>query len=290
MNRTLLLILLVIAGVLGLSSMFEVNETEYAIKFQLGRIVGSDYKPGLHFKLPFVNNVRKFDNRILTLDTPSESMLTSEQKYVNVDSFVKWRINDVSKFYISTQGNEIRALSRLEQIIKDRIRAQIASRTLVEVVSQERVNIMRDIQIAANNATSEEFGIEVIDVRIKSIELPEDVRESVFRRMATDRQKEANLLRFQGREEAERVRANADREVQVLLAEAERDGQVIRGAGDAASIEIYANAFGKDQEFFAFYRSLEAYQAVFQGDTDVLVLDPSSSFFDYFGSASGRKN
>ena len=290
MNRTLLLILLVIVGVLGLSSMFEVNETEYAIKFQLGRIVGSDYKPGLHFKLPFVNNVRKFDNRILTLDTPSESMLTSEQKYVNVDSFVKWRINDVSKFYISTQGNEIRALSRLEQIIKDRIRAQIASRTLVEVVSQERVNIMRDIQIAANNATSEEFGIEVIDVRIKSIELPEDVRESVFRRMATDRQKEANLLRFQGREEAERVRANADREVQVLLAEAERDGQIIRGAGDASSIEIYANAYGKDQEFFAFYRSLEAYQAVFQGDRDVLVLDPSSSFFDYFGSASGRKN
>jgi membrane protease subunit HflC len=290
MNRTLLLILMVIVGVLGLSSMFEVNETEYAIKFQLGRIVGSDYKPGLHFKLPFVNNVRKFDNRILTLDTPSESMLTSEQKYVNVDSFVKWRINDVSKFYISTQGNEIRALSRLEQIIKDRIRAQIASRTLVEVVSQERVNIMRDIQIAANNATSEEFGIEVIDVRIKSIELPEDVRESVFRRMATDRQKEANLLRFQGREEAERVRANADREVQVLLAEAERDGQIIRGAGDASSIEIYANAFGKDQEFFAFYRSLEAYQAVFQGDRDVLVLDPSSSFFDYFGSASGRKN
>lgn len=289
MNRTLLLILLVIAGVLGLSSMFEVNETEYAIKFQLGRIVGSDYKPGLHFKLPFVNNVRKFDNRILTLDTPSESMLTSEQKYVNVDSFVKWRINDVSKFYISTQGNEIRALSRLEQIIKDRIRAQIASRTLVEVVSQERVNIMRDIQVAANNATSEEFGIEVIDVRIKSIELPEDVRESVFRRMATDRQKEANLLRFQGREEAERVRANADREVQVLLAEAERDGQIIRGAGDASSIEIYANAYSKDEEFFAFYRSLEAYQAAFGGNKDVLVLDPSSSFFDYFGSDSGRK-
>lgn len=289
MNRTLLLILLVIAGVLGLSSMFEVNETEYAIKFQLGRIVGSDYKPGLHFKLPFVNNVRKFDNRILTLDTPSESMLTSEQKYVNVDSFVKWRINDVSKFYISTQGNEIRALSRLEQIIKDRIRAQIASRTLVEVVSQERVNIMRDIQVAANNATSEEFGIEVIDVRIKSIELPEDVRESVFRRMATDRQKEANLLRFQGREEAERVRANADREVQVLLAEAERDGQIIRGAGDASSIEIYANAYSKDEEFFAFYRSLEAYQTAFGGNKDVLVLDPSSSFFDYFGSDSGRK-
>jgi len=290
MNRTFSLILVVILVVLGVSSAFQVNETESAIKFQLGRIVSSDYKPGLHFKLPFINNVRKFDNRILTLDTPSESMLTSEQKYVNVDSFVKWRITDVSKFYISTQGNEIRALSRLEQIIKDRIRAQIASRTLVEVVSQERVNIMRDIQVAANDATSEEFGIEVIDVRIKSIELPEDVRESVFRRMATDRQKEANLLRFQGREEAERVRANADREVQVLLAEAERDGQIIRGAGDSSSIEIYAAAYSKDEEFFAFYRSLEAYQAAFEGNKDVLVIDPSSSFFDYFGSDSGRKD
>jgi modulator of FtsH protease HflC len=290
MNRTFSLILAVIVVVLGVSSAFQVNETESAIKFQLGRIVSSDYTPGLHFKLPFINNVRKFDNRILTLDTPSESMLTSEQKYVNVDSFVKWRITDVAKFYISTQGNEVRALSRLEQIIKDRIRAQIASRTLVEVVSQERVNIMRDIQVAANDATSKEFGIEVIDVRIKSIELPEDVRESVFRRMATDRQKEANLLRFQGREEAERVRANADREVQVLLAEAERDGQIIRGAGDSSSIEIYAAAYSKDEEFFAFYRSLEAYQAAFEGNKDVLVIDPSSSFFDYFGSDSGRKD
>ena len=290
MNRTFALILAVIVVVLGLSSAFLVNETESAIKFQLGRIVSSDYTPGLHFKLPFINNVRKFDKRILTLDTPSELMLTSEQKYVNVDSFVKWRITDVAKFYISTQGNEVRALSRLEQIIKDRIRAQIASRTLVEVVSQERVNIMRDIQVAANDATSKEFGIEVIDVRIKSIELPEDVRESVFRRMATDRQKEANLLRFQGREEAERVRANADREVQVLLAEAERDGQIIRGAGDSGSIEIYAAAYSKDEEFFAFYRSLEAYQAAFEGNKDVLVIDPSSSFFDYFGSDSGRKD
>ena len=288
MNRPVILILVAIAAVVGLSSVFEVTETEYAIKFQLGRIVRADYEPGLHFKMPFINNVRKFDRRVLTLDTPSELMLTSEQKYVNVDSFVKWRINDVSKFYISTQGNEQRALSRLEQIIKDRIRAQIASRTLVEVVSEERVNIMRDIQSAANEATSEEFGIEVIDVRIKSIELPDDVRESVFRRMATDRQKEANLLRFQGREEAERIRANADREVQIILAEAERDGQVTRGAGDARSIEIYANAYAKDEEFFAFYRSLQAYGNAFGGSRDVMVLDPSSSFFDYFGSDDGR--
>jgi membrane protease subunit HflC len=288
MSKPILLIISVVAVVLGLSSVFTVTETEYAIKFQLGRIVRADYGPGLHFKTPFINNIRKFDNRILTLDTPSELMLTSEQKFVNVDSFVKWRIVDISKFYISTQGNELRALTRLEQIIKDRIRAQIASRTLVDVVSAERVNIMRDIQLAANEATNEEFGIEVIDVRIKSIELPDDVRESVFRRMATDRQKEANLLRFQGREEAERIRANADREVQVLLAEAERDGQIIRGGGDAQSIEIYASAYGKDEEFFAFYRSMQAYGNAFGRNQDIMVLDPSSSFFDYFGSDSGR--
>jgi len=289
MNRMALLILLVIVVVLGLSSAFVVNQTEYAIKFQLGRIVRADFEPGLHFKVPFINNVRKFDRRVLTLDTPSESMLTSEQKFVKVDSFIKWRIADVSRFYISTQGNELRALNRLEQIIKDRMRAQIASRTLVEVVSAERVNIMRDIQQAANAATSDEFGIEVIDVRIKSIELPDDVRDSVFRRMATDRQKEANLLRYQGREEAERIRADADRQVQVILAEAERDGQITRGAGDAKSTEIYAAAYGKDEEFFSFYRSLQAYGSSFGGNQDILVLDPSSSFFDYFGSEAGRK-
>lgn len=284
MNKTVLMILVVIVGILGLSSMFIVAETEYAIKFQLGRIVKADYAPGLHFKLPFVNNVRKFDRRILTLDTPSELMLTSEQKFVNVDSFVKWRITDVSKFYISTEGMELRALNRLEQIIKDRMRAQIASKTLVEVVSQERVNIMRGIQEAANNATGGEFGIEVIDVRIKSIELPDDVRESVFQRMATDRQKEANLLRFQGREEAETIRANADREVQVLLAEARRDGQTMRGEGDATATGIYSLAFGADPEFYAFYRSLEAYGNAFGGDQDVMVLDKGSEFFNYFSS------
>jgi len=284
MNKTVLMILVVILGILGLSSVFIVTETEYAIKFQLGRIVKADYQPGLHFKLPFVNNVRKFDRRILTLDTPSELMLTSEQKFVNVDAFVKWRITDVSRFYISTEGMELRALNRLEQIIKDRMRAQIASKTLVEVVSQERVNIMRGIQEAANNATGDEFGIEVIDVRIKSIELPDDVRESVFQRMATDRQKEANLLRFQGREEAETIRANADREVQVLLAEARRDGQTMRGEGDATATGIYSLAFGEDPEFYAFYRSLEAYGNAFGGDQDVMVLDKGSEFFNYFSS------
>ncbi|NIM71350.1 MAG: protease modulator HflC [Xanthomonadales bacterium] len=281
MSNRLLLLVLVVLGGLGLASVFTVNETEYAIRFQLGKIVRMDYMPGLHFKLPFVNNVRKFDRRILTLDTASERMLTSEQKFVNVDSFVKWRISDVSQFYISTQGNERAALNRLEQIIRDGMRNQIASRTLVEVVSEERVNIMVAIAEAANRATAE-FGIDVVDVRIKSIELPDDVRESVFRRMATDRQKEANLLRFEGREESERIRANADRQVQVILANAERDGQRTRGEGDARATAIYAEAYGADEEFYAFYRSLQAYGNAFRGREDVLVLDPGSDFFEYF--------
>ena len=283
MKGPIVLILLVVLGVLGVSSLFIVTETEYAIKFQLGRIVRSDFGPGLHGKLPFVNNVRKFDNRLLTLDTNPEQMLTSSQKFVSVDSFVKWRIVDVERFYTSTQGNERIALNRLDSIVKDRIRNQIASRTLVEVISEQRVSTMQDIAREANIASAE-FGIEVVDVRIKAIELPDDVRESVFRRMSADRQKAANLYRFEGREAAERIRADADREVQVLLAEAEREGQTMRGEGDARSTEIYASAYGQDEEFYAFYRSLRAYANAFGNSNDVMVLDPSSSFFDYFGS------
>ena len=281
MIRPILLILIVALGVVGVSSVFIVSETEYAIKFQLGRIVKIDYQPGIHVKLPFVNNVRKFDNRLLTLDTNPEQMLTSEQKFVAVDSFVKWRIVDVSRFYTSTQGNERVALNRLDSIVKDRIRNQIASRTLVEVISEQRVSTMQDIAREANTAAAE-FGIEIVDVRIKAIELPDDVRESVFRRMAADRQKEANLYRFEGRESAERIRADADREAQILLAEAERDGQTLRGEGDARSTEIYASSFGQDEEFYAFTRSLQAYGNSFGNSSDVMVLNPSSSFFEYF--------
>ncbi len=283
MKRPFLVILIVVLAVLGISSVFVVTETEYAIKFQLGRIVKSDYQPGMHFKLPFVNNVRKFDRRVLTLDTNPEQMLTAEQKFVAVDSFVKWRIVDVSRFYTSTQGNEGIALNRLDSIVKDRIRNQIAARELVQVISEQRVVIMQDIARAANEAAAE-FGIEVVDVRIKAIELPDDVRESVFRRMAADRQKEANLYRFEGRESAERISADADRQAQVILAEAEREGQKIRGEGDAGTTEIYANAYGEDEEFYAFYRSLQAYRNSFGSSSDVMVLDPSSEFFDYFGA------
>jgi len=287
MNRPILMIVLVLLGGLGLASLFTVSETEYAIRFQLGKIVKVDYKPGLNFKWPFVNNIRKYDKRILTLDTSPELMLTSEQKYVNVDSFVKWRIEDVTRFYTSTQGNESIALNRLHGIVSDRIRNQIASRTLAQVVSEQRVSTMRAVADAANEAATE-FGIVVVDVRIKSIELPDDVRESVFRRMAADRQKAANLYRFEGREAAERIRSDADRQVQIIIAEAERDGQRTRGEGDATATNTYAEAFGQDEEFYSFYRSLQAYRSTFGSGQDTMVLDPGSEFFDYFGQ-DGRK-
>ena len=287
MKKSITAILLLILGGLGLAGVFTVTETEYAIRFQLGRIVKVDYQPGLNFKWPFVNNIRKFDRRILTLDTSPELMLTSEQKYVNVDSFVKWRIADVARFYTSTQGNEAIALNRLHGIVSDRIRNQIASRTLVEVVSEQRVTTMKAIAEAANFA-AEEFGIEVVDVRIKSIELPDDVRESVFRRMQADRQKAANLYRFEGREAAERIRSDADRQAQIILAEAEREGQKVRGEGDAVATNTYAQAYGQDEEFYQFYRSLQAYRTAFGSNRDTLILDPGSEFFDYFGQ-DGRK-
>ncbi|MEE4292752.1 MAG: protease modulator HflC [Xanthomonadales bacterium] len=287
MIRNIVLILAAILAITGISAAFIVSETEYAIKFQLGRIIKSDYEPGLHFKVPFINNVRKFDRRLLTLDTDAEKMITSEQKFVQVDSFVKWRIVDVARFYTAFQGDERQALLRLDSIVKDRIRNQIAARKLVEVISEQRVTTMLDIAREANVAT-EDLGIEIVDVRIKAIELPDDVRDSVYRRMAADRQKEANKYRFEGREEAERIRADADREARVILAEAEREGQTTRGAGDARSTEIYAAAYGQDEEFFAFYRSLQAYSTAFGEGSDVMVLDPSSKFFDYFGSDEAR--
>lgn len=288
MNRTVLLILVVILGGLGLASVFTVSETEYAIRFQLGRIVKSDYAAGLHFKVPFVNNVRKFDRRLLTLDTTPEPMITSEQKFVEVDSFVKWRIVNVDRFYTATQGgDEQLARDRLNAIVAERIRNQIASRTLVEVISKQRVSTMKDIRESANEAGGE-MGIEVVDVRIKSIELPDDVRESIYRRMAADRQKEANLYRFEGREEAERIRSDADRQAQVILAEAQRDGQRMRGEGDAKATATYAQAYEKDTEFYAFSRSLQAYANAFARQNDVLVIDPGSEFFDYFGNDRPR--
>jgi membrane protease subunit HflC len=280
--RFLFPILIVAGVVIGLQSVFLVDETESALKFRLGEIIRDDYQPGLHFKTPFINNVVKFDNRLITLDMPPEQMNTAEQKFVEVDYYVKWRITDPSRFYTSTSGGDFAiARSRLAQLFRNDLRDEFAQRTLSEVVSEQRRDMMDKIQTRANDRVGD-FGIVVNDVRIKKIELTEEVLDSVFNRMETQRTEFANELRSLGRERAEEIQAEADRQVRVLLAEAERDAARIRGEGDARATEIYANAYQRDPEFYAFLRSLEAYQASFGGDRDVLLLDTGSDFFRYF--------
>lgn len=287
MNKTPVIIVTVLAAVALLLSLFTVSETEYAIKFQLGRILRSDYQPGLHIKLPFVNNVRKFDRRILTLDMPPEPMNTSEQKYVDVDYFVKWRITDVEKFYITTLGDQVVARNRLAQILRNELRAEFASRTLAEVVSTERAVIMRRLTEAADEEVKN-LGMDIIDVRIKRIELAATVTSSVFDRMQAERKEEANKHRSEGHEQEEIIRSDADRQRQVILADAQRDAEKIRGEGDARAAQTYARAYQEDPEFYAFHRSLQAYETAFSGNHDVMVLDPGSEFFNYFKSANGR--
>lgn len=279
--RILIPILIIAAIFTALQSVFIVKETEYAIKFRLGEVVRADYEPGLHLKAPFVNNVVKFDRRLLLLDMPPEEMNTAEQKYVDVDYYLKWRIEDPREFYISTSGGDFRiARTRLAQLIRDDLREEFARRTLVQVVSEERGAMMESLQATANEGALD-FGIAVDDVRIKKIELTEEVLDSVFDRMETERTEFANELRSLGREQAEEIRAGADREVRVLLAEAERDAARMRGEGDARATEIYAAAYERDPEFYSFQRSLQAYRNSFGGDGDMLLLDTESDFFRY---------
>lgn len=276
------LVLLVLAN-----SLFTVSEHQTAALFRLGAITRSDIQPGLHFKVPFIESVRRFDRRLLTLDAQPERYLTSEKKDVSVDFFVRWRIVDVSRFYQATGGNESNALARLNPIVKEALRNEFNQRTLAEVVADVRTNLT-DVLKAKSDEAARALGITVVDVRIKRIELPEDseVIDSVFRRMREERRRVANELRAQGGEAAERVRANADRQANVLLAEAERDAQTLRGEGDARAAEVYAAAYGSDAEFYGFYRSLQAYREAFRGGTDVMVLDPNSEFFRYFGEGA----
>lgn len=279
--RIILPIVIIAALFVGLNSLFVVKETEFAIKFRLGEIIKTDYEPGLHFKMPFVNNVRKFDNRLITLDMQPEQMNTAEQKFVEVDYYVKWRIFDPAAYYVSTQGDMMFARSRLAQLIRNDLRDEFARRTLSEVVSEQRREMMDELQVRAD-LRFEDFGIDVIDVRIKKIELTDEVLNSVFDRMETQRTEFANELRSLGRERSERIRADADRQVRVLLADAERDAARIRGQGDAQSIEIYAQAYDQDQEFFSFWRSLQAYDTAFGTQNDVMLMDTRSEFFRYF--------
>lgn len=271
---------------LGSFAMFTVNEREKAIMFRLGEIVRTDFTPGLYFKIPFINNVRKFDSRILTLDADPERYLTVEKKNVSVDAFIKWRIDDVANFYRATGGDEMRAGNRLAQIIRDGMKAEFGKRTIQEVVSGERTEIMDILTVTANKQAAD-LGIAIVDVRIKRIDLPREVSSSVFQRMRAERERVARDFRSRGQEAAERIRADADRQRTVILAEAYREAEQTRGEGDAKAAETYAGAYGADPEFYSLYRSLNAYRTTFNSTDDMMVIEPDSDFFRYFKDPRG---
>ncbi len=279
--RILIPIIVVLALIIALNSIFVVKETEFAIKFRLGEVVRADYEPGIHLKMPFINNVRKFEKRMITLDMRPEQMNTAEQKFVEVDYYVKWRITNPRDYYVATQGDMMFTRARLSQLIRNDLRDEFAQRTLSEVVSEQRREMMEQLVVRTDRRV-QDFGIDVIDVRIKKIELTDEVLNSVFERMETQRTEFANELRSLGRERSERIRADADRQVRVLLADAERDAQRLRGEGDAQAIQIYANAFERDREFYSFWRSLEAYDRSFGTENDIMLMDTRSEFFRYF--------
>ncbi len=281
-NRTagILIGAVVLALVAGMS-MFTVDQREKAVIFQLGEITEVISEPGLHFKWPFIQNVRYFDNRILTLDTPdTERFITSEKKNVLVDSFVKWRIGDLKQYYVSVQGDEQRAQTRLSQTVNSALREEFGKRLVKDVVSGERDDIMRIVRDKLEEDALR-IGVTIVDVRLKRVELPQEVSESVYRRMEAERRAVASELRSQGFSEAEKIRAEADRERQIIVAEAYKQAQTVKGEGDQKSSGIYARAFGENPEFYSFYRSLEGYRAGFGKRSDVLVLEPNSDFFKY---------
>lgn len=291
MNPRAAFLLVIIAGAaLVLSmSLFTVDEREYALKLRFGEIVRADYEPGLHFKTPFVNTVRKFDDRVLTRNNPNEAFLTAEKKNLRVDFYVKWRITDPSQYFRSTGGDERLATSRLLEIIKDGLRAQFARQTLQEVVTADRREVIDELMDNAG-VTARELGIEIIDVRVKTLDLPPDVSESVFNRMRQERARVASQLRAEGAETAERIRADADRQRTVIIAESQRDAQRIRGAGDARAADIYAEAFGRDREFYDFWRSMQAYRTSLGRGDDVFVISPEGEFFQYLKDPMGGRD
>jgi len=279
--KTLFAALALAAAVLLASSVFIVNERELAVLFQFGAVKKTDFAPGMHFKVPLLQNVRKFDRRVLTLDTDPERYITSEKKDLSVDFFVKWRIANVSRFYTATNGDEELAAQRIGPIVRQALGREISERTLQQVVGGERSNLMDEVEKSTSRGASE-LGVEIVDVRISRIELPNEVSGPVFDRMRSERKQVANQLRSEGAEAAEKIRADADRQRQVVLAEAERDAASIRGEGEAQASKIYADAFRADPGFFSFWRSMEAYRASFHGEDGVLVIDADSEFFDHF--------
>lgn len=289
-NKSFLaLIVIFVAVILASSSIYIVTEYERAVVLRFGRLVNIDVPPGLHFKLPFADKVKKFDGRLLTADMRPESFFTVENKRLIVDSFIKWRVKNVENYYKATGGDEAVAAERLAQRVADGLRNQFGRRTLHEVVSGKRDELMEELKLSLNLVSEDLLGIEVIDIRVKRIDLPPDVSDSVFARMAADREKEAREYRSKGKEQAEVIRADADRQRAVLEANAYRDAERLRGDGDAKAAAIFAEAYSKDPEFYAFVRSLTAYKNTFQGKEDLLVVDPKSDFFRYLKDSSGKK-
>lgn len=291
MNNRFQLIIgaLVFAGVLASMTLFTVDQRQYAVVFQLGEVKEVINEPGLNWKMPLIQNVRYFDRRILTIDTPEpERFITAEKQNVLVDHFVKWRIIDPRLYYESVAGDEARARTRLLQTVNSGLREEFGRRTVPEVVSGERDRIMENMRVRADT-DARQIGVQILDVRLKRVDLPTEVSESVYRRMEAERTRVANELRSEGGAVAEQIRADADRQREVIIAEAYREAQKIMGDGDARATQIYANAFQKDAEFYAFYRSLDAYRNSFTNKGDVMVVDPSSEFFKFLKSSNGTR-
>ena len=287
-NRfTFVVILGLILVGLGLSA-FTVNERELAIKLQLGQVINADYEPGLHWKWPIVQNVRKFPKRILTISDRPERVFTAENEALQVDFFVKWRIANTVLFYTSTGGLLQVGDARLSEIIKNSVVTEFGKRSVEESISVGRAELMRDMLDTAS-AAAKDLGVELIDFRVKQVEFMDDVRNSVYQQMAAERARIAAERRAEGRESAEGKRAAADKERTIILADAYRDGQLIRGEGDAKAAEIYANAYNKDPEFYAFYRSIDAYRKSMGNEGDLLVLDPDNDFFRYLNQSDGKQ-
>jgi membrane protease subunit HflC len=283
-NTTNILVAAVVVLILASMSVFIVDQRQTAIVFQLGEVMRIETKPGIKWKIPLVQNVRFFDSRILTLDSDDpERFITAEKKNVLVDSFVKWRIVDVKQYYISVTGDEARAQTRLTQTVNATLREEFGKRTIHEVVSGQREELMNVVR-EKTDVDARKIGVEVLDVRLKRVDFPVEISDSVYRRMDAERKRVANELRATGNAESEKIRADADRQREVILAQAYRDAQKIKGAGDAKATALYASAFGRNPEFYAFYRSLDVYKQGFKNKSDVMVLDAGSSFFKYLKS------
>ena len=283
-NRPIVLIGAVLVIVIAWSSIFTVNEREFAVLFRLGEIVKSDFEPGLHWKMPLINNVIKFERRLIPLDSKPERILTSEKRNLSVDYFAMWRITNAREYYLAFRGDERRASAQIGNVIISGLRDELQKRTMRQVVADDRDEIMKNLTISSNGVMGK-FGIEIVDVRIKQIELEDKVLGSVFDQMRAERTQFAADLRAKGEKQAKILEADASRKRTEIVAAAMRKAESIKGEGDAKASEIYAKAYTQDSEFYAFYRSLQGYRHSFSGKDDVIVLEPDSEFFKYFGAS-----